>query len=103
MKAPHYRYFDPARPDAKPADSQSGLFLKWEKIFAQHAKRLGAEKMAEAFWAKRERGSYIDELEDEPEEDRALFLWMVLQCGRWCPDEVADFDAKAYFSRSTRR
>ena len=26
-----------------------------------------------------------------------MVLWMVLQCGRWCPYD--DFDVKAYFAK----
>jgi hypothetical protein len=101
MKAPRYRYFDPGKPNEKPTDPDAARFWKWERIFWQQAKRLGAERMVEVFWANRERGSYLDKLDSEPEEDRALVMWMVLQCGRWCPYEK--FDARAYFSRSTRR
>ena len=101
MKAPRFRYFNPDRPDDGPSIPGTGQFWKWEKIFWQHAQRLGAARLAEAFWNGRERGSYLDKLESEPEEDRAMVLWMVLQCGRWCPYD--DFDVKAYFAKQAQQ
>ena len=98
MKAPRFRYFNPDRPDDGPSIPGTGQFWKWEMIFWQHAQRHGAARRAEAFWNGRERGSYLDKLESEPEEDRAMVLWMVLQCGRWDPYD--DFDVKAYFAKS---
>ena len=97
MKVPLYRYFNPDRPEDKPPDPGMFQFWKWEKMFWQHAQRYGAERLAEGFWNGRVRGGYFDKLTAEPEEDRAMAMWMASQCGKWCPYD--EFDVEAYFAK----
>ena len=96
MKAPRYRYLNTAKPDEQPANPRDRFFWRWESMFYQrNGKRAG--ELLERIWEMRAKGSYLDTLDAEPVEDRALVLWMVAQSGRFCP--YSKFPIEEYFSK----
>ena len=112
MKAPKYRYLDPRNPSRAPFKdgTAEAYFFEMESMFYWSCTRRGERntdaeaRMLSAFWDSRAKGTYLDTLESQPVEDRALLLWWGAHLERFSPGAtIGKAQIDAYFSRPTSR